>query len=477
MKQIDQGDIRLISRRLEIYFNRTWGTVCNDDFGDIDAIVACKQLGYNDGISLDSIVDDGTGNIWLDDVGCEGNEPTFADCPNKGWGVHNCGHGEDVGIKCFNRYDGDIRLISNRLEILHNGEWGTVCDDKFDVIDAIVACRQLGYNNGISLGSSVSDGNGTTWLDDMECTGNERTLSDCSNNGWGVENCRHSEDVGVKCWNSTEDDIRLIFGRLEIYHNGTWGTVCDDSFDDIDAQVACRQLGNKNGSVLENTIATGTLRIWLDKLQCNGTETHLHECPHTDWGKHSCIHGNVVGIRCFEGHPREGDVRINSSRLEIYHNEIWGTICDDSFDDRDATVACRQLGYNSGKFCGAKVNGTGKIWLSDLKCFGNEPKLSYCSHRGWGDGDCGHHEDVEIECFNLNEGDIRINSGSLEIFHNDEWGSVCREDFDNIDARVACRQLGYRNTDKPTGAYDGVVAFQNVSNDAKSEEEIYDIVE
>ncbi|CAC5355808.1 unnamed protein product [Mytilus coruscus] len=334
-------DIRLISRRLEIFYNRTWGTVCDDGFGDIDANVACKQLGINDGIALYSGVDSGTGKIWLDNMRCGGNEPTLADCPNRGWGVEDCSHEEDVGIKCLNRNDGEIRLDSGTIKIFYNGTWGTVCDDSFDDIDAQVACRQLGYNNGFFVGSTVTSEKSKILLDNVDCNGDENTLAHCPHAEWGVEDCSRGENVKIECNNKTEGDVRRSLGKLEILHNNEWGTVCSGNFYNIEAEVACKQLGYRNGSVLENTVATGTSRIWLNGLRCNGGETKLIDCLHTYWGIHTCSHGNVVGIRC----EQNGDVRINSSRLEVYYNETWGTVCDDFFDDRDATVACRQLGY------------------------------------------------------------------------------------------------------------------------------------
>ncbi|CAC5355805.1 unnamed protein product [Mytilus coruscus] len=187
------------------------------------------------------------------------------------------------------------------IYIFYNETWGTVCDDSFDNIDAQVACRQLGYNNGIFAGSTTKSVEKQMWLDNVDCSGDENKLADCTHSGWGVEDCFRGEHVKIKCNNNTEGDVRLSSGKLEILHNNEWGTVCSDNFDKIEAQVACNQLGYSYGSVLEKTVATSTLRIWLSELRCNGGETKLSDCSHTDWGKHTCSHGNIVGIRCFEG--------------------------------------------------------------------------------------------------------------------------------------------------------------------------------
>jgi hypothetical protein len=97
-------------------------------------------------------------------------------------------------------------LASNgigRVELFHNGIWGTVCDDNWDINDANVACRQLGYPNATRAlqGSNINvlDGIGQIWLDDVDCAGDEKSLANCTHRGWGIHNCRHSEDAGVEC--------------------------------------------------------------------------------------------------------------------------------------------------------------------------------------------------------------------------------------------------------------------------------------
>ena len=87
------------------------------------------------------------------------------------------------------------------MEVFHNGQWGTICDDNWDINDANVLCHQLGYKYAVRAlqGGQVRPGTGKIWLDDVDCTGREESLANCSHTGWGNENCGHSEDAGVEC--------------------------------------------------------------------------------------------------------------------------------------------------------------------------------------------------------------------------------------------------------------------------------------
>ena len=88
-----------------------------------------------------------------------------------------------------------------RVEVFYNGAWGTVCDDYWDIRDARVVCRQLGFPDAEAAyqGGYVRDGTGQIWLDNVNCGGYESSLSSCGHRGWGSHNCGHSEDAGVRC--------------------------------------------------------------------------------------------------------------------------------------------------------------------------------------------------------------------------------------------------------------------------------------
>ncbi|XP_071819987.1 scavenger receptor cysteine-rich domain-containing protein DMBT1-like isoform X2 [Apostichopus japonicus] len=92
----------------------------------------------------------------------------------------------------------------------------------------------------------------------------------------------------------------LYEGRVEIYYYGSWGTVCDDSWSIVDADVVCRQLGLGDAEDTRQ-FGRGTGRIWLDDVRCLGTESRLDSCSHRGWGVHNCDHYDDAGVRCSAG--------------------------------------------------------------------------------------------------------------------------------------------------------------------------------
>ena len=110
----------------------------------------------------------------------------------------------------------------------------------------------------------------------------------------------------VRLVNSNNNTVSQYEGRIEIFHNGTWGTICDHDWDQVDAQVACRMLGFSGAlRAVDNAYyGRGTGRVWLDNVECTGTETSLLNCRHRHFGRvdYSCRdHHNDAGVVCFDG--------------------------------------------------------------------------------------------------------------------------------------------------------------------------------
>ncbi len=109
------------------------------------------------------------------------------------------------------RLVGGTSQYEGRVEVSHNGIiWGTVCDDSWDIRDANVVCRQLGFDHALEALSNAyfGSGSGSIYLDDVGCYGSESQLSQCPASPWGVHNCRHYEDAGVRCY-SEEEELSL----------------------------------------------------------------------------------------------------------------------------------------------------------------------------------------------------------------------------------------------------------------------------
>ena len=97
----------------------------------------------------------------------------------------------------------------------------------------------------------------------------------------------------------------------------------------------------------------------------------------------------------------------NEGRVEVYHEGKWGTICNDYWGLKEATVVCRMLDYSAAvkvvrvayKYYG-RVNSSFPIWMDNVKCRGDEQTIAACRHRGWNVHNCNHNEDAGIVCKN-----------------------------------------------------------------------------
>ncbi|XDV24752.1 hypothetical protein PO909_028830, partial [Leuciscus waleckii] len=178
-----------------------------------------------------------------------------------------------------------VRLVggnspcAGRVEVLHNGQWGTVCDDGWDMTHAKVVCREIGCGEALeAVGDAhFGQGSGSIWMDNVGCSGSESTLKNCRSGGWGVHNCNHGEDAGVRCSETINygrsrlvEGSHLCSGRVEMLLVGGWGSVCDAAFDQQDAEVVCRELdcGAPVQVLGEDAFGKGDGQIGSKEIQC-----------------------------------------------------------------------------------------------------------------------------------------------------------------------------------------------------------------
>ncbi|XP_049330408.1 deleted in malignant brain tumors 1 protein-like isoform X6 [Astyanax mexicanus] len=446
------------SGRVEVFHGASWFTVCDADFDQQDAEVVCRELGCGSPVEVlgAAAFGRGEGQVWSEELQCRGNESQIHFCPKSSSLKHSCSHDDDVGLVCSESVrlvDGGSRC-AGRVEVLHKGQWGTVCDDNWDMIDAAVVCRELGCGEAVDAlsGAYFGSGSGPIWMDNVECRESESILKNCKSAGWGKHNCNHPKDAGVIC-----SRVRLVggshcSGRVEVLHGESWATVCDADFDQQGAEVVCRELGC--GSPVEvlgaAAFGRGEGPVWSEELQCRGNESQIHFCPKSSSLKHNCSHDDDVGLAC-SGDKRRlvGDPHACSGRVEKLHRNSWLPVCDADFNQQDAEVVCSwELGCGSPvEVLGAAAFGRaeGQMWSEELQCRGNESHMYLCQTSPSLKPNCSHNKDVGLRCSGHTQARLMNGSdscsGRVELQYLSEWGTVCDVSWDMRAASVLCAQL------------------------------------
>ncbi|XP_072022532.1 lysyl oxidase homolog 2-like [Amphiura filiformis] len=431
-----------------------------------------------------------------------------------------------------------IRLVGGsnnnegRVEVFYNG-WGTVCDDFWTITNAQVVCRQLGlpYDAAQAVrNGAFGQGSGQIWLNGVRCTGSESNLDECNHNGWGIHDCTHNEDAGVRCADSIDCASNpCVNGQCQdganqytcVCNPGWTGENCDKSSviqmefmghcyeshpspsNYWDAKSRCEEIGAylvSIGTPLENDIITDNLEnqtetaywIGLDDIMTkdefvwgDGTVAYSNGTNMTysnidgDLGWNETI--NCVTIKRLNGtwnfddcgkqrificeweddicnelrlhngiSPNEGRLEMKLRRFDVN----WHPICGSShslfektvpeavnFDQDAAKYYCRLLGYRNALsyYTDAALgfgvgNGTPHI-LSYFKTnFECDPRTAV-SLRCLGD---------ETFAFRL-VGRDSSRGRVVEVFDGyDSWGRICTTTWTRIEAQLVCRHMGYQ---------------------------------
>eukprot|EP00731_Ephydatia_muelleri_P038897 Em0975g1a len=250
---------------------------------------------------------------------------------------------------------------------------------------------------------------------------------------------------------------------------GTFGSVCDENWNTTGASVVCRQLGLSSQGAMSlgpSFFRGGVGLIQLKDVVCRGNETSIMECRHQQPGltDSACsAHTRDVSVLCTANNSMcsHGDVRLVGGgsdlqgRLEFCAGGEWTTICSNGWDEREASVVCRQLGHSGdGALAVGSARfgeGNGTISAQNLGCLGNEPALANCMKAAIAGVGCVHSQDAGVICqvpvckngaLRLADGTDKY-SGRLEVCNGGQWGTVCGKDVSSDLAITACGLLGF----------------------------------
>uniref|UniRef100_A0A8C4N135 Lysyl oxidase homolog n=1 Tax=Eptatretus burgeri TaxID=7764 RepID=A0A8C4N135_EPTBU len=204
-------------------------------------------------------------------------------------------------------------------------------------------------------------------------------------------------------------------GRVEVFHAGRWGTVCDDNFMQVSAKVVCRELGYVGANTWAHSarFGEGSGPIWMDNVRCVGYERSLRNCRSNGWGKHDCKHSEDVGVLCIDKRlPRfekvltpqkkipfsevrirpllrkaQKRVPITEGILELRTGNKWRRVCDIGWRPEASRVVCGMLGFPSQrglhnpayKYILTQRYHTSYL-LKQVNCTGNEVHLGACKY-------------------------------------------------------------------------------------------------
>uniref|UniRef100_A0A1X7VPG7 Deleted in malignant brain tumors 1 protein n=1 Tax=Amphimedon queenslandica TaxID=400682 RepID=A0A1X7VPG7_AMPQE len=513
MANCTDGDVRLVGGstqyegRVEVCINKAWGTICRSSWSNYDSNVVCRQLGHMGfGSRSYSRFEPGVGPVFMSYVGCSGRETSLLECYyTQPFQYSHCGHSIDAGVICEAPCKtGTVRLVSGsssyyrrygRVEVCLKNEWGTICDDFWNDAAASVVCRMLGYSSygARALSNQFTEGYLDMYLNYLNCSGLESSVFDCPYNQSIDHSCNQYEDASVICQlndvqysNCTTGDIRLTGGsneyegRVEYCLNGVWGSVCDDSWDTLQAKTVCFTYK------INSYFGIGYKPMVVYDSRCSTGSVNFNNC-YLNWIPNSyCNNYHEAGVICESNSCANGQVRLKDSdsqrrgNVQVCINGTWGEVCgqgNSKVDGNLALVVCSELGYSS--YGARSTVGTWYIRYSyryyyyyhyyyhrsvlyeynfklfDVQCYGNESSILDCKHDTI--GTCSSYYASGVVCsydtidapVNCTDGSIRLYGGSstmegiLHVCANGAWVTVCSSYWDDRDNTVACRQLGF----------------------------------
>lgn len=302
------------SGSVEVLQGDSWEPVCAAHWDNLTTDVVCQALKCGDSGKLTHLTPP-TSELPAGNTSRAGNmtwarAPTVQ-CSGANWQLckvaeHECDSDRRlVWLTCAENQA--VRLVdggsscAGRVEMLEHGEWGTVCDDTWDLKDAHVVCKQLRCGTAVQAlaGLHFTPGQGRIHRDQVNCSGTESYLWDCPGLP-GNQYCGHKEDAGVVC--SEHQSWRLTGGadpcegQVEVQFRGVWSTVCDSEWYPSEAKVLCRSLGC--GSEVDRPRGLPHSLKGRMYYSCEGEEPTLSNCSWRFNNSYLCSQSLAARVVC-----------------------------------------------------------------------------------------------------------------------------------------------------------------------------------
>ncbi|XP_049918074.1 lysyl oxidase homolog 3B isoform X2 [Epinephelus moara] len=226
---------------------------------------------------------------------CEGGIAAVVSCMPGPLFMQNNGQKKKLKTSSNVRLKGGAKLGEGRVEVLKDNEWGTVCDDRWDLLSASVVCRELGFGSAKEAltGARMGQGMGPIYMNEVKCLGHEKSIWNCPFKNITSEDCQHMEDAAIRCnvpHMGLEHSIRIVGGRstyegrVEVQVGSKWGTVCSTGWTTKEAMVVCRQLGlgYSMHAITETWYwdSSNVTEMVMSGVKCTGNEMSLSQCQH-----------------------------------------------------------------------------------------------------------------------------------------------------------------------------------------------------
>ncbi|XP_039651810.1 scavenger receptor cysteine-rich type 1 protein M130-like isoform X1 [Perca fluviatilis] len=380
----------LCSGRLEVKTSQStqkWSSVCDDDFDQQDAEVVCRELGCGAPSVLQGVLyGEMEAPMRTKEFQCGGSESALMDCRSSSSDRNTCSSGKAVGLTCSEpavvRLVGGDSHCAGSLELKHHREWIRLSTKSgWTLKTAAVICRELGCGSALIVDEGV--------IEDAPLWG---ISSDCVQSGSALRDCATAPSSDKILYLTCSDSVRLVngtslcSGRLEVKTSQStqkWSSVCEDDFDQQDAEVVCRELGCGAPSVLQGALY-GEVKapIRVKEFQCGGNESALMDCRSSSSDRNTCSSGKAVGLTCSEPDVVRlvgGDNRC-AGTLELKPQADWRPLVGYNWTLKTADVACSELGCGSAVFVEQREDSSYRsVWSVNSDCIQSGSALRDCA--------------------------------------------------------------------------------------------------